>query len=170
MSKKYLFGQEHFKKWAIKQYKNSKKEAHDWKGPQTYDCFSIAQPFDERFDHGFFVNAVCVWGRDLGFGDDGHEFALIARTYASKEEILNPPRGIKTYILPQDTMGPDDLGTPIATVITGVSEISNKVLNMAQYLPVSELACVLSNDLIMSGYGVMSKFDLSTQRTTLNIL
>ena len=124
--KEYLFGKEHFAKWA---------------NCNTYDLSNslngLIGNLGQLLDHGFIADRACVWG---GVELDGHEMAIISRTYCSDNEIDNPPDGLLCIRLPNYIMGKDDLGVAIATVITNQSEAANDYLNFCRNLPVNVFA------------------------------
>lgn len=100
---------------------------------------TFSGPLFNLLDHGFIANAACVWGDDL----EGHEFAIVSRTYCDEETIDNPPDGLKCVRIPW-AMGKDDPGTAIATVITKATPVANAVVNLCQDLPASLIPLLLS--------------------------
>ena len=81
-------------------------------------------PLSTLTDHGFVADRACLWSAEL----EGHEYAVVARTYCSAVEIDHPPLGIKCVRLPLLVMGEDEPGVPIALVVTGKSLRSQELL------------------------------------------
>ena len=121
--KEYLFSKEHFTKWA------------------NCTAYDLSDGYNNNLrrllDHGFIADRACVWG---GIELDGHETAIISRTYCSENEIDNPPDGLLCIRLPNYIMGKDDLGIAIATVIVHQSKAANDYLNTCRNLPLDMLA------------------------------
>lgn len=135
MKKEYLFGRDHFQKWS--------------KCERTYRLTVFPKPLRDLLDHGFIADAACVWGNpEL----ENHELAVISRTYCSEEDVKNPPNGLMCHILPKEVMGKDDRGIPIATVIVGMSDYSNTLLNACKSIPADIFGWFLSQDMIRDGY------------------
>lgn len=131
------FGRTRFKKWA-----NVNEEMH---------VFNVhTNQFTSLIDHAFIADCAPVWSKEL----DGHEVAIISRTYAKDELIDNPPAGLKVIRLPKEVMGVDDLGTAIAIAITSKTKESEKVLQSFTDLPTSLLSCVISREMADDGYYV----------------
>lgn len=88
----------------------------------------------QLWDHGFVANAAPVWG---GPDFDGHEIAIVSRTYCSDERIDNPPTGLKCRRLPSSVMSSKDLGTAIATVLTNRPdpEVASEFMNACSRIP-----------------------------------
>lgn len=93
-------------------------------------------------DHGFIADAACVWNKKL----DGHELAIVSRTYCEDETIDNPPKGLKCIRL-ANVMGEDDPGTAIATVIIGATPASVDFLNACKEVPINMFPCLLSQEM-----------------------
>lgn len=47
----------------------------------------VGNRLNQLLDHGFMADRACVWEKSL----DGHELAVVARTYCSDEEIFRLP-------------------------------------------------------------------------------
>ncbi len=88
-------------------------------------------------DHCFIADKAPVWSQGVF---DGNEVAIISRTYCSDHEIDNPPEGLRCWRLPSEVMGKDDIGTPIAVVITGNSPAANMFLASCTSMPADMLA------------------------------
>ena len=141
MEKEYLFGEQHFKKWGK---------------CQTYQLNYHPRNLASLLDHGFIADRACVWG---GSELEGNEMAVISRTYCNEKEIDNPPKGLRCIYLPKETMGKDDAGIAIATVISGPSIEAGDLLNMCLYLPVELIAVVLPLDMIEKGYYISLQYN-----------
>jgi len=98
-------------------------------------------------DHGFIADGACAWDERL----EGHEVAIVARTYCSDDEIDNPPEGLRCVRLGDAAMGEDDEGTAIAIVVTGATEAAEKVLSACVHMPADLLANAISLPMASSG-------------------
>ena len=98
------YGEKLFKKWAKSISKNCG-------GIQIFTRLSYrGHPL---IDHPLIVDCVPVWSKGKL---NGHEFAMICRTYATDDAIDNPPEGLKTWRLPKEVLGTSP-GTAIAVMI-----------------------------------------------------
>ena len=123
MMKKYLFSKEHF----AKIYKCN-----------VYDLRSnyISGELSRLLDHGFIADRACCWGiKEL----EGHEFAVVSRTYLDDDEINNPPKGLRCFRLPNCVTGKDDLGIAIATVIVDSTNAAKELINYYSNVPAEYL-------------------------------
>lgn len=101
-------------------------------------------------DHGFIADKACVWDSRL----EGHEFALIARTYAPDDKIDNPPTGLKIIRLDPAVNGVDP-GTAIAIVVESKSAISECLLQAFLNLPAWYFAHSIPRSMVDEGYGIL---------------
>ena len=131
----YLFGQKHFAKWG---------------GCKTYGLGPVQGSLSGLLDHGFIAERACVWG-----GFEGHELAIVSRTYVSDDSIDNPPDGLRCVRLPAEVMGTGDMGTPIATMIISHTPVADSLLSLGVWdLPAHMLPYLLPLDMIYEGYTV----------------
>jgi hypothetical protein len=107
-------------------------------------------PLSMLTDHGFVADRACLWSAEL----EGHEYAVVARTYCSAVEIDHPPLGIKCVRLPLLVMGEDEPGVPIALVVTGKSLRSQELLTGYLDLPASVIAHAIQNEMSADGWAV----------------
>ena len=77
---------------------------------------------------------------------------MISRTYASDEQIDNPPKGLKTWRLPKDVIGEKDKGTAIAVMIVDDTPEAHQVLKSFISVEASMLPHALSFKMIAEGY------------------
>lgn len=131
------FGQELFKRFA-------KCSTYSMHGGLTSQLGIL-------LDHGFMADRACVWEKSL----EGHELAVVARTYCSDEEIDNPPAGLRCVRLPSQVMGKGDLGTPIAVVVTDATPAAEELLSCFDSMPANMLAYGLSLEMMRAGYAVL---------------
>jgi hypothetical protein len=104
-------------------------------------------------DHGFIADRACLWETSL----DGHEFAVVARTYCSDQQIDHPPQGLKCIRLPKEILSPDEPGTPIAVVVTGNTPAAEALLSAFTAMPADLLAFAISQEMCHQGYAVLLK-------------
>ena len=109
---------------------------------------------DRLLDHGFVADRACVWDHRL----EGHELAVVARTYCDDNTIDNPPDGLRCIRLDASVCG-DDPGTAIAVVITGNTPASVAVLSACTSMPADMLAFMLPLNMVNDGYCVALKCD-----------
>lgn len=121
------------------------------------DTYKITGSLENRLsrllDHGFVADRACCWDKRL----EGHELAIVARTYCGDEEIDNPPSGLRCIRLPKSVMGPDDLGTAIAVVVVGKTEASESVLSACTSMPADMLAFMIPLSMQHDGYCIALK-------------
>ncbi|MBP7983236.1 MAG: hypothetical protein KAY97_00120 [Chromatiaceae bacterium] len=119
---------------------------------QTYE-FIGCRTFDlsRLLDHGFIADRACCWDQRL----EGHEYAIVARTYCSDEEIDHPPEGLRCIRLKPAVLGKEDLGTAIAVVIVGKSAAAEAILTACSQLPVEVLAHMIPLAMIQDGYAML---------------
>ena len=140
---KYLFSEEHFKTWSY---------------CKTYPLSGVGSIYPDihgLLDHGFIADRAVVWGGRFTHELEGHEIAFISRTYQPDSVIDNPPSGLRCIRLPKEVMGKDDLGTAIATIITGMTPHSNDLINQCMYLPIESFSCVIPLSMQNDGYGIL---------------
>lgn len=136
----YLFGRETFEKLhKCKTYALSEYPCDDY-------LFRLV-------DHGFIADCAPCWSD----GElNGNELAIVSRTYLEQEEIDKPPAGLRVIRLPKGGLfGADDLGTPVATVITKPTPAAKALISGFLLVPVDMLPYVLSVDMGHRGYGVL---------------
>ena len=105
----------------------------------------LASNLDRLLDHAFIADRACVWDPRL----EGHELAVIARTYCSDEEIDNAIYpGLHRIRLDKKFLGPGEPGTTIAVLIDGETRMAEAVLSGATGIPADMLAYMLSSDMI----------------------
>ena len=107
-------------------------------------------PLSGLTDHGFVADRACLWSDAL----EGHEYAVIARTYCGNVEIDSPPFGIKCVRLPALVMGDDEPGVPVALVVTSKSERSQELLSGYLQLPAEVIAHAIPTEMSASGWAV----------------
>jgi hypothetical protein len=118
---------------------------------KTYSLHGVLYSELSRLvDHGFIADRACVWGESL----DGHELAVVARTYCSDKEIDDPPEGLRCIRLPKVVMGPDDPGTAIAVVVTGATPAAERLLTAFTSMPADMLTFAISLELQHQGYAI----------------
>ena len=142
------YGQERFEEWFSINFTQP-----DRFGMQTFHIYS--HELYPLLDHCFIVDSAPVWSKGKL---DGHELAIISRTYCTDEQIDNPPKGLKTWRLPKDVMGEKDKGTAIAIMIIDDTPEANQVLKSFLSVKTSILPHVLSSKMFAKGYyiGVFS--------------
>lgn len=101
-------------------------------------------------DHGFIADRACVWDKRL----EGHEVAIVARTYCSDEEIDNPPPGLRCVRLPDRVKGSKEPGTAIAVVVTGKSKVAEDVLTACTSMPADMISHALPLAMLHAGYRI----------------
>ena len=137
----------------MKQYANFGQERFaKMFGCDTYD-FPGSRKFDldRLLDHGFIADRDCCWDKQM----EGHEYAIVARTYCTDEEIDNPPEGLRCHRLDRSVMGQDDLGTAIAVVIVGKSAAAESILSACCKLRCDILAHMIPLAMIQDGYSML---------------
>ncbi|MCW5597708.1 MAG: hypothetical protein KIT80_23645 [Chitinophagaceae bacterium] len=140
MKENDVFGEELFKKLT---------------GCNVYDLNSgVPGELYRLFDHGFAADRACVWG---GKELEGHEIAIVSRTYCSDDEIDNPPDGLRCVRLSKKYMGSTDIGTAIATVIVKPSEYAEMFLESLIDMPVYMFTCAIPKALHDLGYSISLK-------------
>lgn len=125
-------------------------------GANTWDVNHYPGDHDLQslMDHGFIADLACVWDDRL----EGHEIAIVARTYADDALIDNPPDGLRIIRLPAKFMGPDDrpdISQAIAIVIESKSPSAEAVLTCCTRLPADMLAYAISADMKAQGYAIL---------------
>lgn len=126
-------------------------------GCGTYGYLSGAFPDGLRslLDHGFIVDRACVWDKRL----EGHEMAIVARTYCDDDAIDNPPAGLRCVRLDDSVLGGDP-GTAVAVVIVGKSAASESILTACTHIPADMFAYMIPLDMQNDGYCVVMKTGL----------
>lgn len=117
----------------------TKERFVEWAGcnPSIWEVPLIHGELSRLLDHPFIADKAPVWSKGVL---EGHEIAIISRTYCSRDEIDNPPNGLWCWRLPLEIIGANDIGTPIATVITGNSPAANMLLASYTLMPVDMFA------------------------------
>jgi hypothetical protein len=146
----YEFGPAHFSQWATQLIRAKNPGAlispvRTWSLGMRRDGALSA-----LCDHGFIAEAAAAWGALAGI-PEGHEFAVVARTYCSAEQIDNPPEGLRCHRLPPETMGSDDAGTAIAIVIEKLTPAAFEFIAMFDDLPACLLSYVLPEPICNAG-------------------
>lgn len=106
--------------------------------------------FPTLMDHGFIADSACVWDERL----EGHEFALIARTYASDDKIDNPPPGLKIIRLDPIVKG-EDPGTAIGIVVESKTLVSECFLEAFLNLPAWYFSHAIPKSMRDERYGIL---------------
>lgn len=141
-----IFGPQRFQKWS-----RSAGKAPHYSGCRTYELgWGFRSGLQHLLDHGFLADCASVWCKDL----KGSEIAIISRTYCENDEIDNPPAGLRCVRLPQAVMGPNDIGTPIATAIVSNTTAAEEVLQACTSLPADLFAFALSRNMMRNGLGI----------------
>jgi hypothetical protein len=142
------YGPAHFVEWA----------SACGVAPETWDaCLEQGSALARLLNHGFIADGVAQWGKPFTL-PEGVEFAVVSRTYASAEEIDNPPPGVRCYRLPAALLGEGDLGTVIATVLdadavrTGTAEVALEYLSLFGNVPARLIGYLLPQRLAWDGY------------------
>lgn len=125
------------------------------------DVYRLTQPASEHdgsnypdrlLDHGFIADRACVWDKRL----EGHEMAIVARTYCDDTKIDNPPDGLCCVRLDDSVLGGAP-GTAIAVVITGKTEAAEAVLSACTSMPADMLAFMIPLSMQYDGYCIALK-------------
>ena len=157
----YEFGPAHFSKWATQLIQAKHPGAYTspvrtWPLGTQHRLDSVVR---DIVDHGFVVEAAPMGGALAGM-PEGHEFAVIARTYCADDMIDNPPEGLRCYRLPPETMGSDDPGTAIAVVVESVTPVALDFIGLFDNLPGYLLACALPLHLSEEFRLVLQPYDM----------
>ena len=147
------YGEKLFKKWAKSISKNCG-------GIQIFTHLSYSG--HPLIDHPLIVDCVPVWSKGKL---NGHEFAMICRTYATDDAIDNPPEGLKTWRLPKEVLGTSP-GTAIAVMIDDNTPESNQLLQSYLGLPTRYLPQALSIKMLDNGYYIRVSAEKYTQYST----
>ncbi len=146
---------------GFREYFISQFDCETWDICQTggYHCGLVgsAARVWSLLDHGFIVDAAPLYAKlaDPGSDLNGHEIAIVSRTYCTDDDIDNPPDGLKCVRLPDHFLGGDaESSTVIMTVITGNTPAALAFLNCCGALPANLLSVTLSREMIDSGYRV----------------
>lgn len=116
----------------------------------TWCMRSVHNKLNRILDHGFIADRACIWDPRL----DGHEMAIVARTYADDDEIANPPLGLKCVRLDSEVMGDVTAGTPIAVVVEAPTTAAEDFLGAMTDIPADMIAYAISRHMISNGYCV----------------
>ena len=112
-------------------------------------------------DHGFIADRACIFGPNFVENDDsfsGQEFAIISRTYLSKNEIeelkVKCQSELDIEIMPDVFLGTSP-GIVVATMIKGIGSYAEEILQLYTGLEGHILGNCIGAALIDEGYAVV---------------
>lgn len=127
-------------RFGSKRFVNHVRELSDSGAVVPIAYVYVPPEFRDILDHGFVLHRARLFLRE--FVHDPPEAAIISRTYLDDRTSSLP--GIAHFDLPThpDYWGEDEMGTPVATIITEPTKESERLLQCYSCMPIDEITSV----------------------------